>query len=95
MTLGIMQVSSNRAISDTQSVVIGTENLCSKFRKNQKESETARFSTNDKASLSDRKYIRQVFILLPKCIIDNLDNRYDYSDLYSEIEHEFELYETI
>ena len=42
----------------------------------------------------DRKYIRQV-LFITKCIIDNLDNRYDYSDLYSEIEHEFELYETI
>ena len=94
MTLGIMQVSSNRAISDTQSVVIGTENLCSKFRKNQKESETARFRLMIKHHCPDRKYIRQV-LFITKCIIDNLDNRYDYSDLYSEIEHEFELYETI
>ena len=94
MTLGIMQVSSNRAISDTQSVVIGTENLCSKFRKNQKESETARFRLMIKHHCPDRKYIRQV-LFITKCIIDNLDNRYDYSHLYSEIEHEFELYETI
>ena len=73
MTLGIMQVSSNRAISDTQSVVIGTENLCSKFRKNQKESETARFRLMIKHHCPDRKYIRQVLLTL-KIILNKEKN---------------------
>ena len=61
---------------------------------NQKESETARCRLMIKHHGPHRKYVLHG-LFISKCIVDNLDNGYDYSDLYSEIEHEFELYETI
>jgi hypothetical protein len=93
VTQGIMQIASDKPITDAESVRQGTEYLFSKYSEYLKEKYTNYlFRRTIKRHCPDKKYIRQI-LFIAKCIIDNSENKEDYSTIFEEIKSEFELYD--
>lgn len=98
-TQGVMQISSNEVISDFKSVRLGTIYLHEKYLKYlQDKAEEKGYRSDEvygrviKRHCPDRNYIRQI-LFLAKVIIDNSENRDQYSQLSEEIISEFHLYD--
>lgn len=91
-TQGIMQISSDKPLSDLKSIEIGTKYLFSKYSDYSDETNFYLFRRTIKIHCPDKKYVRQV-LFIAKCIIDNSENREDYSTIFDEIKGEFELYD--
>jgi hypothetical protein len=93
VTQGIMQIASDKPLSDLDSVRLGTKYLFSKYSEFLKEeAKYYLFRRTIKQHCPDRKYIRQVLFII-KCIIDNSEKKDDYSKIFKEIKSEFELYD--
>lgn len=93
VTQGIMQIASDKPLSDLDSVRLGTKYLFSKYSEFLKEeAKYYLFRRTIKQHCPDRKYIRQVLFII-KCIIDNSGKKDDYSKIFKEIKSEFELYD--
>lgn len=91
-TQGIMQISSDKSISDVESVLVGTRNLFSKYSYFLEEDNYSIYSRTIKQHCPDRKYIRQI-LFIAKCLIDNSEDKEIYSDIFDEIKDEFCLYD--
>lgn len=92
-TQGIMQKPSKVLMSDTQSVIIGSNQLFQKYNEfNKTEYPYKIFSRIIKQQCPDKKYIRQI-LFIAKAVIDNSDNKEDYKNLFEEIKDEFQLYD--
>ncbi|MEG1313313.1 MAG: hypothetical protein RSD40_03265 [Bacilli bacterium] len=93
ITQGIMQVYSNKYITDVESIKIGSKRLYNEFIKFEAANDKYKiFGKVIKKQCPDRKYIRQI-LFIAKCIIDNTEGKCSYPNLYEEIEREFDLYE--
>lgn len=92
-TQGIMQTSSNKPLSDLDSVKNGTTYLFSKYTAYSKEEYTyTLFRRTIKRHCPDKKYIRQV-LFIAKCVIDNSEDEKQFKPIFEEIKSEFELYD--
>lgn len=92
VTQGVMQVRTNKYITDIVSIRLGAEQLYNEYKINESEHvEYNIFRKVIKKQCPDRKYIRQI-LFIAKCIIDNTDNKSLCGKLYDEIESEFNLY---
>ena len=93
ITQGIMQVSSNKVITDKESVIIGTKNLYKHYRKYlQAEYSYNTFQKVIKRHCPDKKYVRQV-LFIAKAIIDNEGGHRKYNEIFTDIKSEFQLYD--
>lgn len=99
ITIGIMQTQTNRPISDIESVKQSTKDLFEVFIEFTRSKDDFSFAKTLKSHCPDKKYIRQV-LFIAKAIIEfergvqskNRKIEDEYSELYSEIRHEFGLY---
>lgn len=93
ITQGIMQISSNKVISDTESVKIGTDNLFNVYKEIKSEQNIYNpYRRTIKRHCPDKKYIRQI-LFIAKAIIDAESDRGKYSEIFEEIKSEFDLYD--
>jgi len=92
-TQGIMQTSSDKPISDIDSVKLGTKYLYDKYSELGKDKyKHYLFRRIIKKHCPDRKYIRQI-LFIAKAIVDNQQNKDNYSNILEEIKSEFGLYD--
>ncbi len=93
VTQGIMQVSSNKEISDKKSVINGTKNLYENYKKYlQQEYAYNTFQKVIKRHCPDKKYVRQV-LFIAKAVIDNEGGHKKYNEIFNDIKSEFRLYD--
>jgi hypothetical protein len=92
-TQGIMQVSSDKPISDNDSINSGAKALFDRYSELiRKEQFYNLYSRTIKKHCPDKKYIRQV-LFIAKSIIDNSENKEAYVKIFDEIKSEFRLYD--
>ncbi len=93
VTQGIMQIASDKPLTDLESVRQGSEYLFFKYTEYLREEYPYHlFRRTIKRHCPDKKYIRQI-LFISKCIIDNSENKNDYTAIFEEIKSEFELYD--
>lgn len=94
-TFGIMQVQSNRSLSDLESIKNGTEAIMTEYKRLERDNKYGLFGYLIKHHSPDRIYIRQI-LFISKAIIDHAFPKEDriekFKDLYEQISHEFGLY---
>jgi hypothetical protein len=96
-SIGIMQVTSSKNITDLESVKIGTKTLLNKYTKVMSVPDPPYYWCGQiiKVQCPDRQYIRQVLFIL-KAVIDNKfasEKDTTYQKLFTEIKSEFGLYD--
>jgi hypothetical protein len=94
-TFGIMQVLSNKPLTDPDSISIGSEALVAEYKKLERDDKYGLYGYLIKHHCPDRIYIRQV-LFISKAIIDHaytkVDRKEKFKDLYGQISNEFGLY---
>lgn len=94
-TFGIMQVRSNKSLSDIESIKSGTTSILSEYNRLEKDNKYSLFGYLIKYHCPDRIYIRQI-LFISKAIIDHAftkeEKREKFKDIYGQISNEFGLY---
>lgn len=92
VTQGIMQIASDKPVSDLESVKVQTNSLVEHMFSLLPDNSYRMYARIIKKQCPDKKYIRQI-LFISKCIIEKMNLKTDCNKLYDDIIYEFELYD--